>query len=242
MKSMIATLLFAFHALANAGMPADIVLWTVATVPGKVTTSGAEIHLTGDIDARIASTVVDLIARRGYDTLKIQSETGSEVAARVIGASVFDHQMTVVVTGACSSSCARYIFTAAKHKRIETDVFVMFSEYKNYYDYVQSLQQLSEKRRLSGASALSDREKRTLSIGERWLSADSDYFTKIGVDKRIASFGYGADKPASYSVLSTTRMAEFGVSNVTASDGYGSEAYCHKMKIAGFLRFDAQCL
>lgn len=57
-------------------MPVEIVVWTVAIAPGKVTTSGSVIHLTGDIDAGIASKVVDLIARRGFDTLRIRSESG----------------------------------------------------------------------------------------------------------------------------------------------------------------------
>lgn len=118
----------------------------------------------------------------------------------------------------------------------------MFSDYKNYRDYVQGLQQLSEKRRLNGASALSDREKQMLSMQEKWAGLENDYFTKIDVDMRIASVGYVADKSASYWLLSKAGMAEFGVSNVTAPDDYGSEAYCDKMKISGLVRFDAQCL
>lgn len=242
MKSTIAACVLFVHVLASAGMPPEIVIWNVSTAPGKVTTSGSEIHLTGDIDAGIASTVVDLIARRTYDTFRIQSDSGSEVAARAIGAAVFDHQMTVVITGSCSSSCATYIFTAGKHKRIETDAVVMFSGRKNYHDYVQSLQQLAEKRRLGGVTALSDKERQTLSAGETWMGFENDYFRKIGVDMRITSFGYVAGRSASYWLLSKARMAEFGVANVTASDGYASESYCDKMKISGFLRFDAQCL
>jgi hypothetical protein len=242
MKSMITALAFAFCVLANAGMPAERVFWSTPTVPGKVTTSGTEIHFTGDIDAVIATTIVDLIRRDKYDTLKLESDGGDVLAARSIGVALFDHQMTVVVTGPCRSSCARYIFTAAKQKRIEPDAFVMFSEHQSYRDYVQNLIQLSEKLSGNDDSALSGEEKKALYFGKKWVKLEEDYFTKIGVDIGITRLGYVPGRSVSYWLLSGNRMAEFGVSNVSLPDNYASQEYCDKMKISGIVRFDAQCL
>lgn len=242
MRSTITALAFAFCVFANAGMPAEIIFWSTPTVPGKVTTSGAEIHFTGDIDPVIATTIVDLIRRDKYDTLQLRSDGGDPVAARSIGIAVFDHHMTVVVAGPCASSCARYIFTAAKQKRIEPDAFVMFSEHQSYHDYVQNLVQLSVKQKADGDSSLSREEKQALYAGRRWVGAEEDYFTKIGVDMRITRLGYIPGRSVSYWLLTGNRMAEFGVSDVTLPDNYASQEYCDKMKISGIVRFDAQCL
>ncbi len=150
--------------------------------------------------------------------------------------------MTVVVTGQCASSCASYIFTAAKHKHIEPKAFVMFSAHQNYQDFVQTITQLSEKGQTSGDAALSDDEKRKLYFGEKWVGLEKNYFTKIGVDMRITRAGYVSGRSVSHWLLTGKRMAEFGVSNITLPDNYASQEYCDGMKLSGFVRFDAQCL
>ena len=95
---------------------------------------------------------------------------------------------------------------------------------------------------MPGVARLSDRETAMLIAGEKWVELETKYFTKIGVDMRITSFGYLPGRPVSHWLMTGKRMAEFGVLNVTLPENYGTQEYCDKMKLAGFVRFDAQCL
>ncbi|OYT88728.1 MAG: hypothetical protein CFE43_21025 [Burkholderiales bacterium PBB3] len=242
MKPLFATIALSLHLSASAGMPTEIVLWSEPTVRGEVTISGSEIHYAGDIDTVVAKSIVDLIEQQKFDTLLIHSKGGDVEAARKIGVAVFDQKITVVVSGQCSSSCARYIFTGAKTKQIKPEAFVMFSEYKNYYDYVKTINQLAEKKLSNGIAILSESEKGQLAIGEKWVGPEKEYFQKIGVDMRITSLGYVPGKSVSHWVMTAKRMSDFGVSNVALPDDYASQVFCDKMKLKGLLRWDAQCL
>lgn len=223
-------------------MPIEIIHWSVPTVRGTVTTHGSEIHYAGDIDAVVAKTIVEWIEEQKYDTLRIQSKGGDDEAARSIGTAVYDHRMTVVIKGQCASACAKYVFTAARKKRIETDGLVVFSEAKSYHDFFQHIQALSKRRNLSGVAALSGHENRTLRVGENWLERDATYFAKIGVDIGITRLGYLPDRPVSYWLLTGQRMAEFGVTNVTLPDDYGSQEHCKLIRMSTFVNVQTQCL
>ncbi len=241
MKSVFATIVFGSHLMASAGMPTDIVIWSTPAVRGEVRTTGSEIHYVGDIDAVVAKSIVILIEQQKFGTLLIDSKGGDEVAARTIGAAIFDHQMNVVVSGQCSSSCARYIFTAAKQKQIKPEAFVMFSEHQSYHEYVQGIVQLSEKNKAQGTAALSYSERGTLATGEKWVGLEKNYFSRIGVDMGITSLGYIPGRSVSYWLMTEKRMAEFGVLDIALPDNYGSQEYCDRLKFSGLLRFDAQC-
>ncbi len=52
------------HLLASAGMPTEIKFWSTPAVRGTVTTTGSEIHYTGDIDAVVAKTIVGFIEQK----------------------------------------------------------------------------------------------------------------------------------------------------------------------------------
>lgn len=132
-------------------------------------------------------------------TLLIESEGGSAEAAMELGSWLFDRGLTVQIDEYCLSSCANYVFTAARRKVLSPRAALMW--HGGFMQAVdrgelecvleEALASMSEEER----SELLNRCSRVELLGqlERSLAvmieAEQRYFRRIGVDRRITVLG-----------------------------------------------------
>ncbi len=144
-------------------------------------------------------------------TLIIDSQGGSVMPGMDIGEWVFENNITVVVAGACVSSCANYVFTAARQKMLHRDSILVW--------HGSSWQKNMDEQFREGVDSIVE-----------WRNREVAFFSHIGVDYRITTYGedytFGDYAHAVFTrepILgfdySIEDMAKFGVSNIQLVDG-----------------------
>ena len=158
--------------------------------------------------------------------LKINSGGGEITGAIQIGEKVIELGMDVEVEELCASSCANYIFTAGKNKRINSGSVVLWhgdGQQKNKREYIDCKK---SKSRYSGYVAPVTDE--TIALGLRIQKIEKNFYSEIGVSSYIAR---AAQEPHFYNrnvTYTVEDMRIFGVDNVTAEPGYGTAEFCQK--------------
>lgn len=146
------------------------------------------------------------------EALVVSSGGGNVSWGLELGEWVYDNGLVVVIEGICASSCANYVFTAARHKGLKKDSVLIWhgSSWQKDAD---------ELYRQGDASVVA------------WRELEVGFFEKIGVDHRITIYGLsrypfrtylGAImtlNPIQGFDFSIEDMAKFGVTNVYAIEG-----------------------
>lgn len=150
--------------------------------------------------------------------LHIKSGGGDVMLGMELGYFVHEHQLDVEVDQYCGSSCANYVFTAARQKILRQDS-VLFWHGSSYQPDMDQILRNDN-----------DEEKLTPFIKD-WRLADNQFFRSIQVSPTITVYGMLADprwadaaerKKPPYLMgwaYSVDDMKKFGVTNVVLKDG-----------------------
>jgi len=147
---------------------------------------------------------------------------GGEVAAAIDLANwVHARQLDIVVTGMCLSSCANYVFPAARHKEIRPGAIVAW--HGNYHHLAHTglwRDDVLLRMRRDGE----DEETATRYVQAQvatLVALERDFFARIGVDEQVCWIGKQPPyNVADYYFLSAAGMARFGISRVQVPAGY----------------------
>jgi len=159
--------------------------------------------------------------------LLIDSAGGEIVVGMDFGAWVFERELDVVVDRACLSSCANYVFTAARNKVIQPGAVVAWHGSAKQPGLLEQLHKVMEDN--IDDKGLSRRKKsREISRARRanikYLTAaiqkQNTFFYRVGVDEYITRIGNDKYGVRGFFYLSVEDMATFGIDNVSAPDSY----------------------
>ena len=178
-------------------------------------------HYRGPISAEQNRQFFAAVAGRPLRRLSITSGGGDVAAAIALAEWVFASSLDVEVPEYCLSSCANYVFPAARHKLIRAGAVVAW--HGNY----RHLQQTglwrddvaSRMQRLGEDEQTATRHVRAQV--EELVALERDFFARIGVDEYLCWVGKQPPYNApDYYFLSSRDMAHFGVDRVQAPPDY----------------------
>lgn len=156
--------------------------------------------------------------------LKINSGGGHIWGAIEIGEKIAQLNMDVEVEELCASSCANYIFTAGKRKKINEGAVVIWhgdgqQQDKREYGFCKKA-----KSRYSGY--VKELTSEGVEEGLKTIALEKNFYNKIGVSSYIARAAqepYFHNRNVTYTVED---MRVFGVHNVIAVSDYGTAEFC----------------
>lgn len=199
---------------------------------------GSTLYFRGDINVGSYQQFQKIISENGdaIDTLWINSPGGYTDEGKLMGHWIYDNTIDVVVDTLCFSSCANYIFTAARNKLIKKDALVGWHGSEQQDEYIAKAEgkTLDEYLRQVHAS-FADPEYRFETFKADVLKAAADeraFLKKIGVNADVMLYGL---LPANYAryisgdysgwTFSIEDMSRFGINNVSHEGGgaYPSE-------------------
>ncbi len=187
------------------------------------------LRYTGEITSDGVSRVESLLAAHpDIRILEINSTGGSIDRGIDLGLLVFRHGLDVHVTGSmCMSSCANYVFTAGRRKVIEPGAVVVWhgsAIQKGLYDF--------DKFDLTFFREAYGRDPNCIErLALRWKlhtyrrrvqSRQAEFFELIKVDPGVTVFGQTHGCKCQWT-LSPEDMTAFGIKNVSAYPGYGTQ-------------------
>ena len=186
------------------------------------------VRFRGSISRDSAASLAKALADTNVREVWVKSGGGDVEAGQEMGRLIRDRALRVVITGACISSCANYLFTAGKSKLIRPGAFVVWHGSTFQKDGREFDQCGRTRSSLDGLLWTQEevRERRTDSEGvARRRREDTAFFASIGVDEYITRVG---QEPRFFGnfTLSPSDMALFGVVGVEAPVNYGTAAFC----------------
>ncbi|MBG9388278.1 hypothetical protein [Caenimonas aquaedulcis] len=189
-------------ALAMASLPARA---------GSVRVSGDTITFDGRIDRTSAAQFLQLLQDPQVTRLVITSRGGLVDPALDMAEAIHERQLDVEVPADCLSSCANYIFPAARRKRLGWPGAVAWHGNMTHVLYLQQ----------TGQAAWSDER---MADARRLARREAAFFQRIGVDGFICWFGKIAPYDAeAFYYLSPSDMEKFGVRDVTLETAQAPE-------------------
>ncbi|PTM61060.1 hypothetical protein [Phreatobacter oligotrophus] len=94
--------------------------------PGAIRVAGPALCFTGDIDAGTAAQAMALLPTPGLTTLVIASDGGEVAAAVRLARAIRARGLILVVDDRCASSCANFLFPAARTKAVAERALLIF--------------------------------------------------------------------------------------------------------------------
>ena len=163
----------------------------------------------------------------GVTTLLIDSTGGEIVLGMQFGDWVIDRELDVVIDRACLSSCANYIFTAGRNKKIMPGAVVAWHGSAKQPGLLDQLNELVEEQIASRNLSPAERQralKRAHKANVAYLTAaiyrQDRFFFRVGVDEYVTRIGNDKYGVRGFFYLSVPDMATFGINQVTAADNY----------------------
>ncbi|MDP3651211.1 MAG: hypothetical protein Q8R67_05945 [Rhodoferax sp.] len=199
---------------------------TVLLTPPAIQTEGSVISYVGFLNALGTRAVLELIQTGRYQTLRIESRGGEVIAAMEFGSAVFEHQMDVIVSNFCVSSCANYIFPAGRTKEIEEGAFVLWHGDARQRNFMEELHKLEYRENAEAVEQLTDQERRKLAHFRLDVKIQDAFYSKIGIVGSIARIGQEIPKPVQLWALPVVSMVAFGLKDIDAPPDYGTPPYC----------------
>ena len=161
------------------------------------------------------------IKNKKINRLMITSSGGEVDAAIKLALWVFENNIDIEVPEYCLSSCANYIFTAARNKIIHEGAVVAW--HGNYHHLkITGLWRDDINSRMNRTGESRYEAQRNVYMQMTYLvNLERKFFARIGVDERICWIGKMSPyNITNYYFLSVDDMSRFGVKNVTAPKGY----------------------
>lgn len=170
----------------------------------------------------------------------VDSGGGEPIAAMRFGEWIHDNNIDIEVNGICMSSCANYLFTAAKYKTISSQSIVGWhggAEQKNFrdldleYDVIYANLKnkiaLTEKQKLR---LLDNKMIQNYEYSQKSRPKQNTFYAKVKVSEYITRAGQEPTNFKSIWTLSRNDLKKFGVCNVNLPLGYGNLEYLQKVK------------
>jgi hypothetical protein len=181
--------------------------------PATVTRAADTITFNGRIDGQSAATFLQLLAEPGVTRVVITSNGGLVAPALDIADAIHARALDVAVPWVCLSSCANYIFPAARRKTIGRAGAV------GWHGNITHIVYLEQSGQGQWSAALMQ-EARALARRE------AEFYRRIGVDGFACWFGklppYNVEE---FYALSLEDMAGFGIRDVGVSGEARGPAY-----------------
>ena len=169
------------------------------------------------------------VAARPLQRLLIDSGGGDVAAAIELADWIHARQLDITVTGVCLSSCANYVFPAARNKEIRPGAVVAW--HGNYHHLAHTglwRDDVALRMRRDGE----DKQTATRYVQAqvaRLVALEHEFFARIGVDEQVCWIGKQPPyNVADYYFLSAADMARYGISDVQVPAGYTT------MDLSGF--------
>ncbi len=194
----------------------------------EIQTEGKVLSLKGPLFKPSTDQVIELVNSNRFDTLRIDSRGGELVAAMELGKAIHAHGLAVIVTHACNSSCANYIFPAGSKRKIEDGGFVLWHGDARQRNFAERFEKLSSKEQLVGRDGLTLAERHSIDYARRTFDMQDAFYKAVGIDGRIARIGQEISRPVSLWALSKEDMAKFGLVGIDAPSDYASPSYCER--------------
>lgn len=174
--------------------------------PTVVAAAGDAVVFDGQINARAVETFLRLLQDAKATRLVITSRGGSVSAALDMALAIHERGLDVDVPSACWSSCANYIFPAARRKTVGRPGAVAWHGNMTHVLYLQQTGQANwNEEQMEGARQLARRE--------------AEFFQRIGVDGFLCWFAkIDPYKVEDFYSLSVEDMERFGVRQVTVRE------------------------
>lgn len=178
-------------------------------------------HYSGPISEARNREFFASVQDRPVTRLVITSGGGEVAAAIALGQWVFDHRIDLEVAEYCLSSCANYVFTAARRKIIRPGAVVAW--HGNYRHLKETgLWRDDVTRRVERDGQDRDTARReVLAQVARLVHLEQEFFKRIGVNGYLCWIGKMPPYSApNYYFLSREDMARFGVTRVQTPPDY----------------------
>ena len=177
----------------------------------------------GEITRERNRDIFQKAASRPLMRLRITSPGGSVEAGIELGLWVKDLGLDVEIEGHCLSSCANYVFPAARHKTIRDGAVVAWhGNYLHLWETGQWVDDVAPRMARYGEDEITAR-RRAREEAQRLARLERGFFAGIGVDEAICRIGkLPPFSVPDYYFLSVADMARFGVDNVDAPRAYAA--------------------
>lgn len=179
------------------------------------------VHYSGPISEAHNRAFFESIKDRQVGRLVMTSGGGEVAAAIALGRWVFDHGIDIEISEYCLSSCANYVFTAARRKTIQPGAVVAW--HGNYQHLKETgLWRDDVRRRVARDGQDRDAARReVLAQVDRLVRLEQDFFRHVGVDEYLCWIGKMPPyNIPNYYFLSKADMVRFGVTQVQTPPDY----------------------
>jgi hypothetical protein len=234
MKSVAACVLAV--ACASAAAQAD---WRAQPLIAR---AGDALYYRGFLNASGAARAVPLIRSGLFRTLRIESAGGDVLAGMAVGDALFEAGMDVEVVGGCVSSCANYVFTAGREKRIAEGAWVVWHGDARQWNFVEEQDAIEAKVAAKGRDALDARERWVLEHGGRMMRQQDEFYRRVGVIDGFARYGHEQEPRVWKWTFAVDTMALFGIDRVSAPADYGRASYCRRAQAQSPQPLGVQCV
>ncbi|MFZ6874174.1 hypothetical protein ACO0LF_19120 [Undibacterium sp. Di27W] len=185
----------------------------------------------GDIDETV-NHFISATADKEINRLIINSRGGDVHFGIVFGYWIHENQIDVEVTSLCMSSCANYIFTAARKKVIRPSALVIWHGSAEQKNLREKNEKYEEYLALSLSGKTSREQEEYLASDKlryenfsRLLSEQRQFFKNINVNEYVTRLG---QEPINYKrswVATVEVMNKMNIQSISAPAGYGSPDY-----------------
>lgn len=192
-----------------------------------VTRRDEQVKYVGEMTDAGFAALERLTRGRKIQTLMVDSAGGEIVTSMDFGDWVANRKVDVVVERLCLSSCANYIFPAARTKLIQPGAVVAWHGSARQRDLLAELNQIIDERVDSLKLSAGEKERKRQEM--RRATADylrgaqlrqDAFFSRIGVDEYVTRIGNEEYHIGGLYYLSVEDMARFGITNVRAPPDY----------------------
>lgn len=192
--------------------------------PAIITRSNDVIYFKGSLWGQNISRLLLEFENGEPGLLIINSGGGHILGAIEIGEKINQLNMDVEVEELCASSCANYIFTAGKRKKINEGAVVIWhgdGQQKSFREY-----NFCKKAKSRYSGYVREVTNEEVEDGLKTIELEKQFYEKLGVSSYIAR---AAQEPYFYNrnvTYTVEDMRVFGVHNVIAVSDYGTAEFC----------------
>ncbi len=197
----------------------------------SINQEGSVVRFSGLISPEAATALSRVLSNDEVDELWVESDGGYVEAGHQIGRLIRQRGLKVVVTGACISSCANYLFTAGKQRAIRSEGFVVwhgstFQKDGREFDKCGRVRSSLDDS-IWTPDEIAERRQDADGVKRR-QQADLEFFATVGVDEYITRVGQEPRFFGNFTLI-VQDMAFFGLTGVDAPADYGSTSFCHRV-------------
>ena len=198
----------------------------------EIVLRGSTLYFRGDIDIASYQQFQKITSenRGAIDTLWINSPGGNTDEGKSMGHWIYDNEIDVVVDALCFSSCANYIFTAARNKLIKKDALVGWHGSDQQDEYIARAEGKTLDAYLREVYAPLAEPGYSFETFKAGILDDAAkeraFLTKIGVNADVMLYGLLPANFARYTTgeyggwtFSIEDMSKFGIDNVSHEGG-----------------------